>query len=110
MRENTEKNKRRTIGDFTDKELADMVRNSGYIDKGTTFGDGPRDSRFLLVLAVPYGNADGVDSTLGAIVGFRDLVSDENSAGTNYQIYDHRDDSFTLTSLETELATTEEPE
>jgi len=63
----------RSIDDFTDAELAAMVRTGTYT-RGETFGDG--HNRFLLVLAVPYGDVDGVFT-----------VADWQER--NIQVYDH---------------------
>ena len=49
----------RTINQFTDAELAALVRDSIYVQH-TAFGDGPNESRFFFVLAAPYGHPDTV--------------------------------------------------
>ena len=46
--------KARNIDEFTDAELAKMVRDSVYA-RGARFGSGSRDAQYLIVLAVPYG-------------------------------------------------------
>jgi hypothetical protein len=78
----------KTINDFTDAELAAMVRNSIYA-KNTLFG-GPQGCRFLLVMAVPYGQTDdGVESLPEAIEGFHRLLSDPDWDERDFQVYDH---------------------
>lgn len=79
----------RSINDFTDAELAAMVRNSIYA-KNARFGDGPNDSRFLLVMAVPYGNDDCVTELAEAIEGFIRLLSEDDSDERDFQVYDHK--------------------
>lgn len=78
----------KTIDDFTNAELAGMVRRSLYLD-GAQFGDGDTDCRFLLVLAIPYGHADDVDDLPTAIEAFHSLVSDEDWKEREFQVYDH---------------------
>ncbi len=79
----------KSIHDFTDKELADMVRNSIYA-KNTRFGDAPTDARFLLVLAVPYGADDFVDTLPEAIEAFARLLQDDDWQERDFQIFDHQ--------------------
>ena len=79
----------KTINDFTDKELADMIRNSLYA-KNARFGDEPTDARFLLVLAVPYGLDDQVDTLPDAIDSFARLLQDDDWQQREVQVYDHR--------------------
>ena len=79
----------KTINDFTDKELADLVRNSLYA-KNTRFGEAPTDARFLLVLAVPYGTDDQVDTLSDAIDSFARLLQDDDWKEREVQIYDHQ--------------------
>lgn len=77
-----------TVDQMTDAELAAMVRNSLYV-KGVTFGDGEDDSRFLLVMAVPYGQRDQVDDLPTAIEGFRELFASDDWTAREFQVYDH---------------------
>jgi hypothetical protein len=78
----------KTIDQFTDAELAAMVRNSIYA-KNARFGDGPNDCRFLLVLAVPYGKSDTVEELSEAITAFFRLVQDDDYPERDLQVYDH---------------------
>lgn len=78
----------KSINAFTDWELARMVRESIYT-KNIRFGDGPTDARFLLVLAVPYGNDEGVETLGDALDGFARLLQDEDWAERSIQVYDH---------------------
>lgn len=79
------------LTDFTDKELADMVRNCIYAknarfeDSGATFS-----ARFLLVLAIPYGKDEGVDSLPEAIAAFAEFLQDDDWKERSFQIYDHQ--------------------
>src|SRR5579864_859639 len=66
----------RTLADFSDKELADMIRNGCY-SRNTRFGFGPDDARFLLVLAVPYGRDEDVETLTEALDGFLRFCSDD---------------------------------
>jgi hypothetical protein len=50
-----------------------MVRNGCYAHN-TTFGTGQQDSTWLLVLAIPYGPSETVESLSEAFVGFRDML------------------------------------
>ena len=77
-----------TIDELTDHELAQMVRGSIYA-KGTTFGGGRTDARFLLVLAVPYGGDEGVETLPDAIDAFARLLQDDDWRERRIQIYDH---------------------
>jgi hypothetical protein len=61
------------LDEIPDSVLANMVRNSCYA-RNTTFGTGRNDSRYLLVLAVPYGRRDDVSSLPEAFEAFRDLL------------------------------------
>ena len=79
----------KSIHEFTDKELADMVRNSIYA-KNARFSDAPTDARFLLVLAVPYAADDCVDSLPEAIQAFATLLQDDDWQQRDFQIYDHQ--------------------
>lgn len=76
------------LEDFTDAELAAMVRNSLYL-KNTTFGDRKTDCRFMLVLAVPYGRDENVDSLDVAMEGFARLLQDDDWKEREFQVYDH---------------------
>lgn len=76
----------RSINDFTDAELAGMIRRGAYA-ANTKFG--PGDSRFLLVLAVPYGDEDGVDDLPSALEAFFKLVQDDDYEERNFEVYDH---------------------
>jgi hypothetical protein len=81
----------KTIADFSDAELARMVRESIYA-QGAVFGgpgeDGYR-SRFLIVLAVPYGEDDGVETLPEAIDAFVKLLRDDDWQERSFQVYDH---------------------
>lgn len=79
---------RRSINDFTDVELAAMIRRSVYA-ANTAFGPGDNDSRFLLVLAVPYGKRDDVDDLPTALDAFFHLVRDDDYKERNIEVYDH---------------------
>jgi len=93
-----------TIDDMTDAELAGMVRRSVYA-KNTQFG--PDNSRFLLVLAVPYGDEDGVSSVAEALEGIKELMDRD----TQVEIFDSAREKFTGTSLaEADLADADEEE
>ena len=93
----------RPLSEFSDAELAAMIRNGCYA-KGTSFGE---DTRFLLVLAVPYGPVDTVHSLREAIDGFFKLVQDDDYAERSIQVYDHeaREPYF-----ETQLEVLSDPE
>lgn len=78
----------KTINDFTDAELAAMVRNSIYA-KNARFGDGENDVRFLLVLAVPYGKDEGIEGLSEAMTAFFRLVQDDDYTERDLQVYDH---------------------
>ncbi len=77
-----------TIDELTDHELAQMVRGSIYA-KGVTFGGGPTDARFLLVLAVPYGGGEGVETLPDAIEAFARLLQYDDWPERRVQVYDH---------------------
>lgn len=79
----------RTIADFTDKELADMVRNSIYV-RNAKFGEGPMTSRFMLVLAVTYGDDEHVQDLDEALEGLHRLMADDDWKERDIQIYDHQ--------------------
>ena len=66
-----------------------MVRNSLYA-KNARFADGPTDARFLLVLAVPYGADDQVDTLTDAIDSFARLLQNDDWQEREIQIYDHQ--------------------
>jgi hypothetical protein len=87
----------KSINDFTDKELADMVRNGCYL-QGESFGDDA--NRFLLVLAVPYGSSDGTFTLSEAVESFRALLTDDDWEARNFQVYDHGDQRFFEISFE----------
>ena len=63
-----------TIDDVPDKVLADMIRTGCYA-RNTRFSDeikeGKFDAQYLLVLAVPYGHDEGVDSMIDAVEAFK---------------------------------------
>lgn len=77
-----------TINDLTDKQLADMVRNSIYA-KNARFGDGEKNSRFLLVLAVAYGKDEGIDHITDALEAFAALLQDDDWTEREFQVYEH---------------------
>lgn len=81
--------KRKTLDEFTDAELGAMVRESIYV-KGTTFGMGERDARFLIVFAVPYGPIDTVRTLPEAIDAFAQLIQDDDWREREFQVYDHK--------------------
>ena len=74
-----------TINDFTDKELADMIRRSVYV-QNTRFDE---DCRFLLVLAIPYGKDEGISTCNDAIEAFASFLQDDDWPERNFEIYDH---------------------
>ncbi len=76
------------LAKFTDAELAAMVRNSCYA-KNARFGEGPNDSRFLLVLAVPYGLDEDCESLPEAIEAFLSFCSEGDNNERQFQVYDH---------------------
>ena len=80
--------KSKLISDFTDKELADMVRGSIYA-QNTRFGYGETDARFLLVLAVPYGRDEQVEGLPDAIEAFARLLQDDDWMERTFRVYDH---------------------
>lgn len=61
------------LDEIPDNVLAKMVRDGCY-SRNVTFGRGRNDSRYLLVLAVPYGRRDDVSSLPEAYGAFRDLL------------------------------------
>ena len=61
------------LDEIPDSVLAGMIRNGCYAHN-TTFGTGQRDSTWLLVLAIPYGPSDSVESLSEAFEGFRDML------------------------------------
>jgi hypothetical protein len=61
------------ISELPDNLLAGMIRDSCYA-RNTTFGTGPTDSKWLLVLAIPYGRDENVDSLPEAFEAFRDML------------------------------------
>lgn len=76
------------MADLSDKQLADMVRKGCYAQR-TEFA--PGKSRFLLVLAVPYGDEDDVHTLKQAYDAFAELVGGEGSEvwdETNIQVFD----------------------
>jgi hypothetical protein len=79
----------RIINQFTDAELAALVRDSIYLQH-TTFGNGPDESRFLLVLAVPYGNPDHMDNLRESLESFRELLAADDWEERTIQVYDHQ--------------------
>jgi hypothetical protein len=66
--------KKVSLGSVPDSVLAGMIRNSCYA-RGTSFGNGKADSKWLLVLAVPYGNGENVSSLQEAFEAFRDMLN-----------------------------------
>ena len=78
----------KSINDFTDAELAQMIRESVYA-KNTRFGNGKNDSRFLLVLAVPYGQDEDVTSLGEALESFRELLTADDWQERCFQVYDY---------------------
>jgi hypothetical protein len=77
-----------TINDLTDAQLAGMVRNSIYA-KNTSFGDGETDCRFLLVLAIPYGRDEDVETLPDAIEAFATFLQEADWKERDFQVYDH---------------------
>lgn len=64
------------IAQLPDKVLADMVRNGAYTRGETIANDGQSgSSKYLLVLAVPYGPKDSVETLPEAFESFRELLS-----------------------------------
>lgn len=91
-----------SINDFTDKQLADMIRKGCYT-KGTGFADPSKDTRWLLVLAVPYGPSDEVTSLPQAYEAFTQLIAGDYAEcwdETNIQVFDALDQSFGEYALE----------
>lgn len=90
----------KTIDEFTDAELAGMVRRSVYAQRAK-FGPGENDSRFLLVVAVPYGSDESVDSLPRAMEGFAELFQADDWTEREFQIYDHAaSEPFSAASFE----------
>lgn len=87
----------RQLSDLTDKQLADMIREGCYA-KGTQFS--PTDSRWLLVLAVPYGEVDSVTTVRGAFESFRALMADDDWMERHIQVLDAEDGSVQELSYE----------
>lgn len=81
--------KARTIEQMTDAELAAMVRNSIYA-QNARFGRGRHDARFLVVMAVPYGPSDEVNTLPEALDSFAELVQADDWRERSFQVYDHR--------------------
>lgn len=75
----------KTIMDFSDKELADLVRGSIYLNRAH-FGKG---SRFLILFAVPYGAEDGTETIQEALESFRELLTADDWGERSFQVYDH---------------------
>ena len=84
----TNTTKPKTIDEFSDKELAQMVRDSIYV-KGTRFGAGKTDAQYFLVFAVPYGKDDGVRNLPEAIDAFARLIQDSDWEERTIQVYEH---------------------
>jgi hypothetical protein len=82
----------KSIDDFTDAELAKMVRESIYA-KNARFGNEHNDCRFLIVLAVPYGPddfPDDIEGSLGeSLDAFARLLQDDDWNERSFQVYDH---------------------
>jgi hypothetical protein len=78
----------KTMDQFTDAELAAMVRNSIYA-KNTRFGDGDGTSKFLLVLAIPYGDDENCDTLPEAIEAFATFLQDYDWKERDFQVYQH---------------------
>lgn len=74
----------KTIMEFSDKELADLVRGSIYLNRAH-FGKG---SRFLLMLAIPYGTRDKVETLEDAMDAFNRFYRADWRA-RSFQVYDH---------------------
>lgn len=91
--------KAKTIDQFTDAELAAMVRESIYA-KDVRFGKGKTDARFLLVLAVAYGKDDGIDNLTDALHAFGRLQQDEDWKERSIQAYDHIGEACRQVTLE----------
>lgn len=90
MKENT---MAKTINEMSDAELARMVRESVYA-KNTQFGDGPTDAQYLLVLAVPYGKDEDVESLSEAIDEFARLLQDDDWQARQFQVYNATSNTF----------------
>jgi len=85
----------KTIDQFTDAELAQMVRESIYA-KNARFGNAQTDCRFLIVLAVPYGPDDfpgenEIEQLMlpESLDAFARLLQDDDWQERSFQIYDH---------------------
>ena len=78
--------KTRSIDQFSDAELARMVRDSIYV-QNTRFDQD--HARFLIVFAVPYGREDTVESLPEALDGFARLLQDDDWKERTFQVYDH---------------------
>ena len=93
----------KSIDKFTDKELADMVRDSIYV-KGARFGKGQYDCRFLIVLAVPYGPSEEANTVAEALDQFAELVQAPDWPERSFQVYDHKTGEYHAVTRETEEA------
>jgi hypothetical protein len=90
----------KTIDQFTDAELAKMVRDSVYV-QNANFGHGPTDCRFLLVFAVPYGPEE-VATLPVALDAFAELLQAPDWNERSIEVYDHATGEHHQVTRETE--------
>lgn len=87
------------IKKMSDVQLASMIKESVYT-QNTNLGHGENDSQFLLVLAVPYGKDENVQTLQEALEAFARLLQDDDWKERQIGVYDHRTRTFFNTSYE----------
>jgi hypothetical protein len=85
----------KTINDFTDAELAAMVRQGAYVQH-TDLSEG-----FLLLIALPYSKEDGVETPRDAIEAAHEFMEDCDWEERNWMVYDARMGAVYQTTAET---------
>lgn len=71
------------LSEISDEVLAGMIRSGCYAKDAVLDGI---DSKYLIVLAVPYGGRDGVEGLEDALEAFFDLVQDGDYDQRNLQV------------------------
>jgi hypothetical protein len=73
--------------ELTNEIAAQLVRESIYL-ANENVGPGPKQARFVVVMAVPYGEADGCQSMREAVEAFQQLISDDDWEERTFQVFD----------------------
>lgn len=73
----------------TNKIIQDLIKNGCYY-KNTDFSPkNEHSARFLVVFAVPYGEAEGVYTPQEAIEAARELITADDWKEREWGVYDH---------------------